>query len=255
MRNLVILLGLILIVGSFCILSRDNVLAQDSKEVTIGSENGENNAEVPRVGLTDFIAGKIIRFAPLGTLLIYLFIAFIFVRCFGAFLYYTLWDLKRARSIKKEIKNVSDLETLVAKKSVISPLIKEVIERSREILNNQTLSEKLEETKEYVFVKLEGKLVSFNMGNHAPLLGFLGTVIGMIVTFEQVAKAPAGQFTPSDLANGISTALVTTALGLIVKLAVDFMRNNVTQQIDTLREDIFMFSQNIPQKMVQLTDK
>jgi len=50
----------------------------------------------------------------------------------------------------------------------------------------------------------------------APLLGLLGTVAGMIATFDAVATA-AGQ-TTSRIADGISTALITTQFGLIIAL-------------------------------------
>jgi len=242
MSKKVIFLSLILISATHI---SSEISAQDSTNVTLRSENAETDEEAPRVGLTDLLAGKIIRFAPLGTLLIYFFQAFIFVRCLGAFLYYTLWDLK------KDINNENDLDSLINKKSLISPLVQGVVDRCKETSDIQALKEKAEEIRDIVFDRLEGKIGSFNMGNHAPLLGFLGTVIGMIVTFEQVSKAPAGQFTPADLANGISTALVTTALGLIVKLAVDFMKNNVTRQVDILRDEIYMFSHNIPYKVLQ----
>ena len=50
--------------------------------------------------------------------------------------------------------------------------------------------------------------------NLAPLLGFLGTVTGMIKAFDAMAKAGLGD--PSVVAGGISEALITTASGLIV---------------------------------------
>jgi biopolymer transport protein ExbB len=49
----------------------------------------------------------------------------------------------------------------------------------------------------------------------APMLGFLGTVTGMISAFQQI-QSLAGNVNPADLAGGIWEALVTTAFGLIV---------------------------------------
>ncbi|MDI6802448.1 MAG: MotA/TolQ/ExbB proton channel family protein [Bacteroidota bacterium] len=49
----------------------------------------------------------------------------------------------------------------------------------------------------------------------APMLGFLGTVLGMITTFQAVA-ATGGQASPVELADGIWEALITTAFGLFV---------------------------------------
>jgi len=52
------------------------------------------------------------------------------------------------------------------------------------------------------------------VGNVAPLLGFLGTVLGMIDAFFAVAKAGLGD--PSVISAGIAEALITTAAGLII---------------------------------------
>lgn len=49
----------------------------------------------------------------------------------------------------------------------------------------------------------------------APLIGFLGTVMGMIAAFRQI-EGLGGNATPSDLAGGIWEALMTTAFGLVV---------------------------------------
>jgi biopolymer transport protein ExbB len=54
------------------------------------------------------------------------------------------------------------------------------------------------------------------VSNTAPLFGFLGTVTGMINSFDQIAKA--GLSNPGAVAAGISEALITTAAGLIVAL-------------------------------------
>jgi len=56
----------------------------------------------------------------------------------------------------------------------------------------------------------------------SPLLGLLGTVLGMIQAFRQVAEA-GGAVKPAVLASGIWVALLTTAEGLIVAIAAFFM--------------------------------
>ena len=70
------------------------------------------------------------------------------------------------------------------------------------------------------------------IGNIAPMLGLLGTVIGMIMAFQQVASTP-GQVQAADLATGIYRALVTTVEGLIVAIpslaAFAVFRNRVDQ--------------------------
>ncbi|MEN8168216.1 MAG: MotA/TolQ/ExbB proton channel family protein [Pseudomonadota bacterium] len=59
----------------------------------------------------------------------------------------------------------------------------------------------------------------------APLLGLLGTVVGMIITFQSISLFGTGD--PKLMANGISQALVTTALGLIVAIPLLFLHSLV----------------------------
>jgi len=72
------------------------------------------------------------------------------------------------------------------------------------------------------------------IGNIAPMLGLLGTVIGMIFAFREVA-ASQGAARAADLAEGIYLALVTTVLGLIVAIpslaAFAVLRNRVDQLV------------------------
>ena len=54
------------------------------------------------------------------------------------------------------------------------------------------------------------------IGVLSPLMGLLGTIMGMIRAFDAIARAGAGD--PAAVANGISEALITTASGLIVAI-------------------------------------
>ncbi|MEM1041707.1 MAG: MotA/TolQ/ExbB proton channel family protein [Bacteroidota bacterium] len=64
----------------------------------------------------------------------------------------------------------------------------------------------------------------------APLLGFLGTVLGMIAAFQQI-QALEGNVNPSVLASGIWEALVTTAAGLAVGILALFAYNFLLSRI------------------------
>ena len=66
----------------------------------------------------------------------------------------------------------------------------------------------------------------------APMLGLLGTVTGMIAAFNEIA-ATEGAATPSQLAGGISEALVTTCLGLMVAIPVMFFVAFFRNRIDS----------------------
>jgi biopolymer transport protein ExbB len=66
----------------------------------------------------------------------------------------------------------------------------------------------------------------------APLLGFLGTVTGMINSFE--ALASVGLNNPSAVARGISEALITTAAGLIIAIPVQMAYNYFVTRVNSL---------------------
>jgi biopolymer transport protein ExbB/TolQ len=61
-----------------------------------------------------------------------------------------------------------------------------------------------------------GLIILGTLGNNAPFIGLFGTVIGIIKAFNDLANNPAGG--PSVVMNGISEALVATAVGLLVAI-------------------------------------
>ena len=66
----------------------------------------------------------------------------------------------------------------------------------------------------------------------APLLGLLGTVIGMLATFTALASGSGGEKTMTQIAEGISVALVTTETGLIIALAGLFMHYLLVRKLE-----------------------
>jgi len=70
----------------------------------------------------------------------------------------------------------------------------------------------------------------------APMLGFLGTVIGMIGAFDQIQAA--GDISPALVAGGIKVALITTVGGLIVAMILQVFYNYLTSKIDSLVNDM-----------------
>ena len=66
----------------------------------------------------------------------------------------------------------------------------------------------------------------------APSLGFLGTVIGMVMAFEQIQLA--GDINPTIVAAGMKVALITTIFGIIVALILQLFYNYVLSKIDHL---------------------
>ena len=77
-----------------------------------------------------------------------------------------------------------------------------------------------------------GLVVLATVANVAPLLGFLGTVAGMISAFGAIALA--GQVEASLVAGGIKVALITTAAGLVIAIPVNIAYNYFVTKIDKL---------------------
>lgn len=66
----------------------------------------------------------------------------------------------------------------------------------------------------------------------APSLGFLGTVVGMVMAFDQIQTA--GDISPTIVAAGMKVALITTIFGIIVALVLQLFYNYILSKIDHL---------------------
>jgi biopolymer transport protein ExbB len=66
----------------------------------------------------------------------------------------------------------------------------------------------------------------------APSLGFLGTVIGMVMAFDQIQTA--GDISPTIVASGMKVALITTIFGIIVALILQLFYNFILSKIEHL---------------------
>ena len=75
-----------------------------------------------------------------------------------------------------------------------------------------------------------GLMIMATVANVAPLLGFLGTVSGMINAFEAIAAAE--QVSAKLVASGISEALITTLAGLVIAIPVQIAHNYFLSRID-----------------------
>ncbi len=85
--------------------------------------------------------------------------------------------------------------------------------------------------------KLEkGLVVLATLTNIGPLLGFLGTVIGMIVAFQSIEAA--GEVEATLVAGGIKIALLTTAAGLTIAIPMSIFHNYFVARIDALVIDM-----------------
>ncbi len=99
--------------------------------------------------------------------------------------------------------------------------------------SREAIKESIEETGGHVVHELECCLpILGTVAAVAPLLGLLGTVLGIMDMFGVAAKQ--GMADPSALASGISVALITTAAGLIVAIPALIFHRVLTSKVDAL---------------------
>ncbi len=103
---------------------------------------------------------------------------------------------------------------------------------SREIMR-----ESIEETGRHVAYELQLFLTTLGtIAAISPLLGLLGTVVGMIQVFAVITSVGVGD--PGELANGISKALITTAAGISVAIPAIFFVRYFRRKVDGLVVDM-----------------
>lgn len=111
----------------------------------------------------------------------------------------------------------------------------------------EVIKEAMEEAAAQVTHDLERYLTSLGViASIAPLLGLLGTVVGMIQTFTVLMLEGAGN--SSALAGGISTALITTAAGLFVAIPALMFHRFLQRRVD----DLLMLMQQEASKLVEI---
>ncbi len=110
----------------------------------------------------------------------------------------------------------------------------------------QVIEQSISEMGDEESIRLHQKIGWLSLiANIAPMMGLLGTVSGMVKAFNEIASS-GGQANPADLAKGISEALLTTLLGLIVAIpttaAFAFLRNRLVKtviEVGAIVEDLF----------------
>jgi biopolymer transport protein ExbB len=88
-----------------------------------------------------------------------------------------------------------------------------------------------------------GLVILATVANVAPLMGFLGTVAGMIIAFAAIEVA--GTVEPTLVAGGIKIALLTTAAGLVIAIPVNIAYNMFVTRIDRLIGDMEKGTQQV----------
>ncbi len=110
---------------------------------------------------------------------------------------------------------------------------------------HERVKEAIESAGKQEITKLEkGLAILATISGVAPLLGFLGTVTGMISAFMRIEDLQ-GAANPSDLAGGIWEALLTTAFGLVVGIIAYTFYNYLINSINKLVLDMEIVSNDV----------
>ncbi|NPA34699.1 MAG: MotA/TolQ/ExbB proton channel family protein [Chlorobi bacterium] len=123
-------------------------------------------------------------------------------------------------------------------KKTPGPLPKVLLEALKRVDDGFEIVEKtIEAHASVVTARLERNMVWISLFIAiAPMLGFMGTVIGMIQAFDAIEKA--GDISPSLVAGGIKVALLTTLLGLIIAIILQIFYNYIMSRIDEIVTDL-----------------
>ena len=136
------------------------------------------------------------------------------------------------KNIKKfvENKNISEGKQLC--KNTDIPIARMIEKGLNRIDNPMTdISAAIENQGKLEIYKMDNKIVNLaTIAGAAPMIGFLGTVMGMIIAFQKMARETT--VSPSDLAGGIYTAMITTAAGLVVGIIAYISYNYLVNKVD-----------------------
>lgn len=153
-----------------------------------------------------------------------------------------LWTLQRRKVIPEKLMN--GIWTLLSNDQLTEKHILEIETGSplgkvlaagliNRHLSRDMVRESIEETGRFVAHELERFISALGtISTIAPLLGLLGTVIGMIKVFTTITAVGVGD--PATLAGGISEALITTAAGLTVAIPTVIFHRYLKRRIDEL---------------------
>ena len=144
---------------------------------------------------------------------------------------------KEDASFLKSIQNFVEAKDIEAAKTLckntdspISRMIEKGVNRIDKPMTD--ISAAIENQAKLEVFKMENNLANLaTISGAAPMIGFLGTVIGMIVAFHEMASA-GGNIDVGMLSQGIYTAMVTTVAGLIVGIVAFISYNYLVSKVD-----------------------
>ena len=157
----------------------------------------------------------------------------------GIYFNYTLKQAKKLeQAMTHAVENVNQLPAeLTSKASVPLTLVTEILNEKQNLKNDKDLEDFSESV--YIANKTETQhrmWILDTIVTAAPLLGLLGTILGIIDTFK--ALAVAGVSDPGQVSQGIGTALYATALGIAIAVIGMFFFNMFQERIERINDHL-----------------
>lgn len=156
-------------------------------------------------------------------------------------IYYSV-TLADARALERvmthDVNSLGDLpEKLVSRDSVGAEALREMLQIKKTLRDHRDV----EDLSEAIYIAMRAKLtrrlwILDTVVTAAPLLGLLGTILGIIETFS--ALATAGISDPSSVSKGIGTALFATALGISIALIGLVFHNLFQDKVDRINDNL-----------------
>tara|TARA_B110000196_G_C21107214_1_gene645816 strand:- start:12 stop:728 length:717 start_codon:yes stop_codon:yes gene_type:complete len=205
-----------------------NKLVEDTAQVT--EEVTEKTLSVIELITSGGIGGNLV----MGTLgILSVFAVYILIERYSTIKKASKEDESFLKSIQNfvEAKDIEAAKTLCKNTdSPISRMIEKGVNRIDKPMTD--ISAAIENQGKLEVFKMENNLANLaTISGAAPMIGFLGTVIGMIVAFHEMASA-GGNIDVAMLSQGIYTAMVTTVAGLVVGIAAFIAYNYLVSKVD-----------------------
>ena len=207
-------------------------LIQDTLQV---AENSTENSTEKTLSILELItSGGIGGNLVMGTLIILsVFAVYILIERYSSIKKASKEDESFLKSIQNfvEAKDIEAAKTLCKNTdSPISRMIEKGVNRIEKPMTD--ISAAIENQGKLEVSKMENNLANLaTISGASPMIGFLGTVIGMIVAFHEMASA-GGNIDVGMLSQGIYTAMVTTVAGLVVGIIAFISYNYLVSKVD-----------------------
>jgi len=209
-------------------------------QINISDQAAENASEVAEPTVETLSILELITSGGVGGILIMLTLFILSIIAIYIFVERYMTIKKAAKedvNFMNEIKDFIHDGKLEAARSLckntptpIARMIEKGVNRIGKPLGD--IAEAIENTGKLELFKLEKNLATLaTISGAAPMIGFLGTVIGMILAFHEMASA-GGNIDVEMLAEGIYTAMVTTVAGLVVGIVAYIAYNLLVAKVE-----------------------